>query len=289
MLSPPTLTVKSNFCRLCSSELLRPVMRDEWRGQEYHVVRCATCDLVQTLEHYAAVSPDYIDLDDGAIDDDRLWCQGAHKQPAFQQWRAAAGKFLDVRDARLLDVGCGTGGFLDFAAGEGFRVYGFDASRAQAARARQRFPDVRQAYSPRAYLAELGELHLKFEIITLWDVLEHIRSPQPLLEEAAGVLNPGGCLFVSVPNGRAIAWKSVIYRIMRKRMDLIPWEHVFYYSPSSLRRCMQLAPFEVLKIGAVACYPRPLSTYEVCRRAGFKMLQILPGAAPQIFSWARRM
>lgn len=288
MISTPSLTVDFQSCRLCGSELLRPVMCDERRGQEYHIVRCEACDLVQTVEHYADVSPDYVDLDDGAIDHDRLWCQGEHKQPAFLQWRAAARKFIGT-GARVLDVGCGTGGFLDFALKEGFRVYGFDASRAQAAYARKRFPNVRHAESFNAYLLELGERDLKIDIVTLWDVLEHIRDPLEFLKDAAGVLNPGGYLFVSVPNGRAIAWKSIIYRLRRKPMDLIPWEHVFYYSPSALQRCLQQAPFEVSRIGAVTCYPRPVSAYELCRRAGFKIFQLLPGTAPQIFAWARRL
>ncbi len=276
------------FCRLCGSPQVEEVISEEHDSRTYHVVRCPLCDLIQTAEHYAELSPDYVDLEDSALDQDRLWCQGEHKQPAFDQWLAHASRFVTEQSPRLLDIGCGTGGFLKFASANGFRTYGFDASRAQAEHARTLFSEVRHASSLRAYLEILDQPDLKFNCITLWDVFEHIRNPLPFLQQLAKALEPGGHVFVSVPNGRAIPWKIRIHNALNRPLDLAPWEHVFYHSIQSLYKCIRASSLEPVCCGAVACYPRPLSLYELCRRTGFVLLRMAPGLSPQIFAWARK-
>lgn len=275
-------------CRLCGSSQVEDVTSEKHDLYTYHVMYCAHCNLIQTAEHYAELSPDYVDLETSALDEDRLWCQGTHKLPAFRQWQAYASRLSASTHSTLLDVGCGTGGFLTFASAKGFRVYGFDASRAQAEHAMALFPDVRHASSLPGYLDALDQPQLKFDFITLWDVFEHIRNPIPFLQQLAGALRPGGHLFISVPNGRAIPWKIRIHRAMGKPVDLAPWEHVFYHSIQSLERCIKSSSLEPVHCGAVACYPRPLSPFELCRRAGFLMLRTVPNLSPQIFAWARK-
>jgi SAM-dependent methyltransferase len=275
-------------CRLCGSPQVEEVVAEEHCFHTYHVVRCPHCDLIQTVEHYAEISPDYVDLEASALDESRLWCQGAHKLPAFDQWLGDALCFATKRNPSLLDVGCGTGGFLKFASENGFRAYGFDASRAQAEHARTLFSEVRHASSLQTYLELLDQPDLKFDCITLWDVFEHIRNPVPFLQQLAKALEPGGHLFISVPNGRAIPWKIRIHCALNKPLDLAPWEHVFYHSIQSLRKCIQASSLEPIRFGAVACYPRPLSFFELCRRAGFFMLRAVPNLSPQIFVWARK-
>jgi SAM-dependent methyltransferase len=264
------------------------VTSEEHDFHSYHVVRCSSCNLIQTVEHYAGLSPDYVELGTSALDENRLWCQGTHKLPAFDQWLAYASRFVTNQSPRLLDVGCGTGGFLKFASANGFSAYGFDASIAQAEHARTLFPEVRRASSIQAYLELLDRPALKFDCITLWDVYEHIRNPVPFLQQLAEALDPGGHLFISVPNGRAIPWKIRIHRVLNKPLDLAPWEHVFYHSIYSLRRCIRASSLELVARGAVACYPRPLSLFEIFRRSGFFMLRAIPNLSPQIFVWARK-
>ncbi|MGO9325368.1 MAG: class I SAM-dependent methyltransferase [Terracidiphilus sp.] len=251
-------------------------------------MHCSRCDLIQTVEHYADLSPDYVDLETSALDQSRLWCQGTHKLPAFKQWLAYASRSATSKHSTLLDVGCGTGGFLSFASANGFRVYGFDASRAQAEHAMTLYPAVRPASSVRDYLETLDQPRLKFDFITLWDVFEHIRNPVPFLQQLAGALQPGGHLFISVPNGRAIPWKIRVHRALKRPMDLAPWEHVFYHSIQSLEKCIRASSLDPVYFGAVACYPRPLSFFELCRRSGFFMLHAVPNLSPQIFAWARK-
>jgi 2-polyprenyl-3-methyl-5-hydroxy-6-metoxy-1,4-benzoquinol methylase len=278
----------ASICKLCGSDTVKGVASEQHDLHTYHVVHCSECDLIQTVEHYAEVSPDYVDLENSALDENHLWCQGTHKLPAFTQWLAYASRIKSQQSPKLLDVGCGTGGFLKFASANGFSAYGFDASRAQAEHAQAVFSNVRHASSLQAYLDLLRRPDLKFDCITLWDVFEHIRNPVPFLQQLAEALEPGGHLFISVPNGRAIPWKIRIHRALNMPLDLAPWEHVFYHSIQSLRKCIAATSLEPVRCGAVACYPRPLSLFEVCRRTGSFMLRAVPNLSPQIFAWARK-
>ncbi len=276
------------ICRLCGSPSVEEVTSEEHDLRMYHLVFCSNCDLIQTVEHYSELSPDYVDLDTSALDEGRLWCQGVHKVRAFNQWLAYASRFATKPGQRLLDVGCGTGGFLTFASANGFLAYGFDASRAQAEYASNFFPEVRHASSLQAYLELLDQPGLKFDCITLWDVFEHIRNPVPFLQQLAEALEPRGHLFISVPNGRAIPWKIRIHRLLNRPLDLAPWEHVFYHSIRSLHKCAEVSSLESVHCGAVDCYPRPLSLFELCRRTGFLLLRAVPNLSPQIFIWAKK-
>ncbi|MEW6107754.1 MAG: class I SAM-dependent methyltransferase [Nitrospirota bacterium] len=247
--------------------------------------------MLQTVEHYEMFSPDYINLADEKINEERIWCQGEHKLPAFKQWSFEVRHLLakSQKSFLLLDVGCGTGGFLRYAKDRGFDVYGFDSSQAQIDYARKKLPNVRKAVSPIEYLKTLGRTDLRFDIVTLWDVLEHIREPLKFLESVRSVLKPDGLLFVSVPNGRAMLWKQQLYSLFGKKdySAWVPWEHVFYYSPQSLSTYLMKVGFHVMKTGAVCCYTRPLSLFELIRRMGFKAASYFPSLSPQIYVWSQ--
>jgi 2-polyprenyl-3-methyl-5-hydroxy-6-metoxy-1,4-benzoquinol methylase len=278
------------ICRLCGSKRVSPLFREAHDGMTYHIAYCPNCDLVQTLGHLDAVSPTYVDLVESDIDKGRLWCQGEHKLPAFRQWRKLMNKYLEPntsRKANLLDIGCGTGGFLRFAKEYGFEPYGFDASQAQVDYACKELSHVRKAFMPQDYLNDLNRMDLKFQVVTLWDVLEHIRSPLDFLSQLRLILDKKGLLFVSVPNGGAIRWKQWVGHLRGKEPELIPWEHVFYYTPRSLRLYLERAGFQLLDVGTVVCYPRPLSPFEIIRRIGFLLIRFAPRWAPQIYAIAR--
>jgi SAM-dependent methyltransferase len=277
------------MCHLCGTSQVQPMLLEKQGAVSYHIIYCSACDLVQTAEQLDAVSPAYRNLDEGDINEGRLWCQGKHKMKAFRQWHNLMGKFQksSLGATRLLDVGCGTGGFLHFARECGFELYGYDASQAQANYARKDLPNVRKALRPTEYLNSLSQDNLKFHVVTLWDVLEHIRTPLDLLSQLRLILDEKGLLFASVPNGRAIRWKQWIGYLRGKAPELIPWEHVFYFSPHSLRVCLERTGFQVLEIGSVECYPRTLSLFELGRRLGFMALRFVPGLSPQIYAIAK--
>jgi hypothetical protein len=82
-----------------------------------------------------------------------------------------------------------------------------------------------------------------FEVITLWDVLEHVASPLEALQQVRAWLVPRGGLCLSVPNG-----ESLFARLMGKRWVLLLREHLWYFAPDTMRRLLSEAGFEVLEI-----------------------------------------
>jgi 2-polyprenyl-3-methyl-5-hydroxy-6-metoxy-1,4-benzoquinol methylase len=243
------------------------------------------------VEHYEKLSPAYVNLGEEQIDEERIWCQSEHKSAAFQQWLGQIRRLTSAGNAplRLLDIGCGTGGFLRFAQNAGFDAFGFDSSKAQIEFARRYVSRARTADNPFEYLELLSRRDLRFDIVTMWDVLEHMRNPLEVLKTIGEIIMPRGLVYICVPNGRAMVWKWKIRQQLRiwDDYDWAPWEHVFYFSIPSLTRYLGQMGFTVLDTGAVVVYPRPMSMFELVRRIGFRIMQHIPQWAPQIYVWAR--
>jgi len=278
--------VYESACRLCSSADYTLIARELRDDQLYTVVRCRQCSLLYVRETYAAVSPMYIALTPDHIDSDHVWCQTAHKQRAFA-WLLELPELQSVERRSLLDVGCGVGGFLDEASSR-FVTYGFDASAAQVRAAVKNHPRVRRATDIVAYRRQNPELPGRFDLITLWDVLEHIREPLAFLTELASSLSDDGFLFAAVPAALPMILKS---RVLARRASAFSWtphEHVSYFSPATLARLCAGAELRPVRIGSVPLYPRRLSAFEVVRRAVFLATRYLPAFSPQIYALCRR-
>jgi 2-polyprenyl-3-methyl-5-hydroxy-6-metoxy-1,4-benzoquinol methylase len=131
----------------------------------------------------------------------------------------------------------------------------------------------------------LGSILPSFDLITLWDVLEHFREPLEMLNELVRQLSPSGLLFASTPSALPMVIKSRIYHDLglKFRFSWNPREHVSYYSPKTLRLLCKEAGLEVLRMGAVSVYPRRLSAFEVFRRVGFLLSKPFTKISPQIY------
>ena len=114
-------------------------------------------------------------------------------------------RFLRDRPAQggtLLDIGCAEGGFLAVASRH-YRVAGLDFNPQAIALARERF------HLEHAYVMTLQEFQQSraglgfeggFDVITLFDVLEHVDAPAPFLRTVRELLVPGGWLAINEPN-----------------------------------------------------------------------------------------
>lgn len=137
---------------------------------------------------------------------------------------------------RILDVGCGTGWFLEVALSEGFTVSGLELGKEIAAATSKRlkikvFTDTIQALPAEQM----------FDVITLFDVLEHVPDPRSVLEAVRAHLHPGGIALIFCPN-----LDSVGISILKERSSLVmPAEHLFYFTPNSLRRIIEESALEI--------------------------------------------
>jgi SAM-dependent methyltransferase len=136
---------------------------------------------------------------------------------------------------RLLDVGCGYGWSLDAAAQAGLEAYGVEASaeaRRQAGARHEVRPDVR----------DYGDG--TFDVVTLVDVVEHVRDPVRLLQAAAQALAPGGALVLVTPD-----LSSLSARLLRGWWPYVIPEHLVYFDRRTIRRALGRAGLEVEYVG----------------------------------------
>jgi len=143
-----------------------------------------------------------------------------------------------IRSGSLLDVGCAGGIFLDCARRRGWTVTGIELADWEIQVARERLGlDVRKGR-----LRDIGFPSGSFDVVTMWDVLEHTQDPAAELVEVHRVLRGGGLLVITLPN---IA--SLIARLNGRRWTMInPPEHLFYFTPATLRQLLMTKGFQVV-------------------------------------------
>lgn len=129
---------------------------------------------------------------------------------------------------KALDVGCGVGE-LSLALHEtGFDCWGMDMKPRSISHLQTRFPHVTWR---RATISEMTHAQERFDVITLYHVLEHIQDPLEALASVKALANPGALIAIEVPN--AAGWRA---RLKGRAWDYYKVDHVNYFRPSDLRR-----------------------------------------------------
>jgi SAM-dependent methyltransferase len=160
---------------------------------------------------------------------------------------------LRVADAlapgiRVLDVGASSGAWLEVAQDAGMQATGVELGEATAASARGRGLDVRTGTLEQALPGLEGE---RFDLITFWDVLEHLRDPRHELALAQRLLVPGGRVAASFPNVEGL-YPRLTYRLLARRTGV--WEypelpvHLYDFAPRTARRLLERLGYAVDRI-----------------------------------------
>ncbi len=173
--------------------------------------------------------------------------------------------------ARLLDVGCDTGAFLDVARKDfNMSVAGVEISHTSAEIAKAKGFDV--------YLGSIMDVEIpeKFDAIVLNDVIEHVAHPDRLVEILASLLKPNGRLFISTPNGNAFIYTigQCLFKLAGriKLLDklYLPY-HEWYFPPKALA---DLVKEKGLKVASHRLVEFPLSEFGHGTALKFIMAQI---------------
>lgn len=200
------------------------------------IVRCLDCGLLMTnpRDDEATVRSVYRGLEDLSYD-----AESQNRSLSAREYVHMVRQYNEKPNT-LLDVGCATGFFVASAAAQGWRVTGVDPSEWSIAEARRRAP---QCEFIQGVIEELDfELHA-FDVITLWDVLEHVTSPTDVLRRLHRWLAPQGLLFVNVPNEA-----SPVAQAMGRHWVLLLREHLWYFSPATAKRLFESCGFTIVGV-----------------------------------------
>lgn len=192
-------------CLVCGADDAAPFMetRDRLLGLEgrFHLVRCRNCGLIYQNPQLTPAElgryypPEYHPFLPAIEDEPSPWQRWDRRRGVDRRCRAVIAR-AGRRTGKVLDVGCATGIFLDGMRRWGWEAHGVEPNPVASAYARERLglAVVTSDLTAAGYAAE------SFDVVTLWDVLEHVPDPRGTLSEVARVLRPGGLLVLSLPS-----------------------------------------------------------------------------------------
>lgn len=167
----------------------------------------------------------------------RIRFENTPERTLEQVFAGLAGRLGGVRGLRLLDYGCGRGTLLSVAESEGMSVEGVEPDPVARGIAGQRFGG--RIYASIEELLK-GRRSVRFDLISLWTVIEHLREPWVDLAQLRELLQPGGWLLIS----------TMDVRCLRARVEGQKWEnyanptHFYYFDRCSLERAIRKGGFE---------------------------------------------
>lgn len=243
-------------CPVCGADQYERIgtARDRLLGipGEFQMVRCSECGVVylnpqpttdEILRYYPEDYDSYADARVDELSGLRRWsvAYGLYKR------RRAVTRY--VSSGRLLEVGCATGAFLDAmrAAGD-WDVYGVDISEHAVTYARDRL-------GLKVFLGQLEEAQFPaghFDVVVLWDVLEHLPNPKAALAEVRRVLKDDGWLIFRIPN--LDSWDAKLFGAYWAGFD-VP-RHFTTFSVATIRHLLEIVGFRWYKAACISgTYP----------------------------------
>lgn len=246
-----TETVTCEVCRSTNKTQL-------YEFADMEVLKCDDCGLVFLREAGGSIGPEILYSEDYFQSRDEYFLKTAE-----QNTRQTSGEHVESfreglkllrlykRGGRLLDLGCAVGVFLSLAKEEGWDVCGVDVSEYAISCVQKHC----EAEVHAGELAEIGFPKASFDVITMWDVVEHFDHPGQTLKEVHRILKEDGIVLLDTPNegsllrkvARGIYWISG-GRISYPTRKLYHEYHRYYFSEDTLRRMLEASGFAILQV-----------------------------------------
>ncbi len=190
----------------------------------------------------------------------------------FRFWRALKIFLLNPKGKKILDIGSGRGWMLYFL--KKYFKYNV-AVGTQISENAYRFS--RDKLGLEIYNKDLLDLELnsaKFDIITLWHVLEHVPAPEAYIQRISELLENDGLILIEVPNFNS--WSRILSKKRWLAMD--PAHHVTFFTPDSLGDLLEKYNFKIKKINTFSLeYSAFTSTQS--------LLNLMVGTNNYFFQW----
>ncbi|HKO03868.1 MAG TPA: class I SAM-dependent methyltransferase [Candidatus Acidoferrales bacterium] len=223
-------------CPVCGggvSRLVYSQARDPITLSAFRVVECAACGIVFTTPRPTSLDAFY---------PQRYRAYGPLVTRLLQMFyglRISRWARLKPQGGSVLEVGSGPGLMLAAFRSRGWNVLGIERNEAVA-------ESARRALGLEIVTTPVAELpaDVRFDLIILFQVLEHIAEPVPLLRECARRLAPGGRVVMNVPNFSS--WQSRFAGPKWFHLD-VP-RHLVHFTPATLRDTLARAGLELVEM-----------------------------------------
>ncbi len=211
-------------------------------GHHPQIVECRHCGLVYANPRWS--TDDVMDAY-SAVQDETYVEERLGRELTFRHHLRDMERAIGPADGRaLLDVGAYIGVFVEAAAAAGWQAQGVEPSEWAAAEAQRRGLDVQVGTLDNADLVEES-----FDVVTMWDVIEHLADPAAELDKARRLLRPGGWLVV-----HTMDIDAPFSRLAGSRWPWLMDMHLYYFSRRTLRCMLSEHGYNVVWDGAQRRY-----------------------------------
>lgn len=214
-------------CRICKSPLIRFVLKRD----DLCIFRCIDCGVVFLGN----------DLDERDIKD-------LYKYYGYSAFSNHLSPITKIRYERLLDsferyrknnaiidVGCGAGYFMFSASNRGWQADGTEISEEAIKLAEEKKQHV--------FKGDIASLDLgkdKYDIATLFELIEHAFNPEDIIKKLSYVLRPLGLIYITTPN-----YNSLTRGLLGSRWNWFHKEHLFYFTDKTLKALLEKHGFKI--------------------------------------------
>jgi 2-polyprenyl-3-methyl-5-hydroxy-6-metoxy-1,4-benzoquinol methylase len=262
-------SVKKNVEIVVSSSSNTPLLN--------RLVKCRKCSLVQVDHNQSGIEliQSYQDvIDETHAENSHLRIKSFLR--ALSKIEAKVPDFSSESKSRLVDIGSASGEFPYAATLKGYRATGFEPSVHLSDLGRRKYKiDIRTGV-----FTSMAVNQEEIDIVTLWDVLEHVDSPKELLVEVTKTLKPGGYLVLNLPMIDTISAQA-----FRFKWPFYLHVHLFYFTNKTIRQYLRKFQFEVVYCRS---YSQTLSIDYLVRRATSGKVKNFPIKWPLCYRMGQR-
>ena len=234
-----TYTRQAVDCNLCGSNKNTPHCPENGLG----LVRCDNCNLIYVGERpepealYTLYEESYFQNHDSGVVGYSDYIRDEYNIRKTAQKRAKhIEKFVDP--GNMLDVGCAMGFFADEMAQRGWNAAGLDVSSFAV-------NYIQEQFGHTGIHGSFTDVELEpeaYDLVTMFDVIEHVPDPKAYMEKAAEVLRSGGVFELATPDIGSIPAKLTGKRWIGYKLSE---EHIYYFSVETLKQMLDETGFEV--------------------------------------------
>lgn len=152
-----------------------------------------------------------------------------------------------IKDKSILDIGCGTGDFLVACRKNGWEIQGVEPNAKAMEISSGKLSSIDDALNRKVIFQDIQELidmKKKYDVISMWHVLEHIYNLTEYIEQLKSLLNRNGVLIIAVPNFKS--FDAHYYSEHWAAYD-VP-RHLWHFSKKSIKILFEKVGLKVIQI-----------------------------------------